>query len=113
MQGRPERDDGPSDEDIDRFGGDDGDLDTDDGDDAAGSRPRTAEELRRLRAGYCPKCGAEVHEDADICPKCFEWITGDVLRRHPAAAGLGRRALIAVGLLLLGVILFLAMRGAF
>lgn len=25
---------------------------------------------------YCPECGAEVLDDADLCPKCFTWIDG-------------------------------------
>lgn len=105
-----DHDEGPSDDDVERFGGDDDDCVDTTFDSPSASNEESVR--RRLRIGYCPKCGAEVHEDADVCPKCFEWITGDVLRRHPAAVGLGRRALIAVGLLLLGVLLFLAMRGA-
>ncbi len=102
-----DHDEGPSDDDVDRFGGSEEDELAD-----GASHVDDEAARRRLRIGYCPRCGAEVHEDADICPKCFEWITGDVLRRHPAAAGLGRRAMIAIGLILLGTIVFLALRGA-
>jgi hypothetical protein len=30
---------------------------------------------------YCPECGAEIVDDADICPKCFTWIDGATHRR--------------------------------
>ena len=33
--------------------------------------------------GFCPECGAEVWDHADICPKCFSVITGGVLHRPP------------------------------
>ena len=32
---------------------------------------------------YCPECGAEIYDAADVCPKCFSWIDGDTLRRNP------------------------------
>lgn len=30
---------------------------------------------------FCPECGAEIYDAADVCPKCFTWIDGDTLRR--------------------------------
>ena len=33
--------------------------------------------------GFCPECGAEIYDAADVCPKCFTWIDGDTLRRDP------------------------------
>lgn len=30
---------------------------------------------------FCPECGAEIVDDADICPKCFTWIDGATHRR--------------------------------
>lgn len=33
--------------------------------------------------GYCPECGAEIWDQADICPKCFSYIGGEVLHRPP------------------------------
>lgn len=103
MPGRLDDDEGPSEEDVARFGGEES---SDDDPDDLQSRHR------RERRGFCPQCGAEVYEDADLCPKCFAWITGDVVRRHPQAAALGKRALAAIGILLAGFLAYLALRGA-
>lgn len=32
---------------------------------------------------FCPECGAEIYDAADICPKCFSWINGETARRRP------------------------------
>lgn len=32
---------------------------------------------------FCPECGAEIYDAADVCPKCFSWIDGDTVRRSP------------------------------
>jgi len=32
---------------------------------------------------FCPECGAEIYESADVCPKCFTWIDGDTMRHPP------------------------------
>jgi uncharacterized OB-fold protein len=33
---------------------------------------------------FCPECGAEIYDAADVCPKCFTWIDGETIRhgRH-------------------------------
>ncbi|MFO0873230.1 MAG: hypothetical protein U0575_04580 [Phycisphaerales bacterium] len=45
----------------------------------------TPDDLRRFNreTGYCPDCGAEVFDQADVCPKCFAYLGGDVLSKHP------------------------------
>lgn len=30
---------------------------------------------------FCPECGAEIYDAADVCPKCFTWIDGETQRR--------------------------------
>lgn len=77
MPTRRDPDEGPSDEDLDRFG---------DGSPAADAR--------------CPDCGAAVWSGADVCPRCYAFI-GDA----PASAGRGFfahrwRALVVVLLIL-------------
>ena len=54
MPTRHDPDEGPSDDDIDRFGDD---------------SPRAD--------ARCPDCGAAVWSEADICPKCYAFL-GDV-----------------------------------
>jgi uncharacterized paraquat-inducible protein A len=79
------RDEGPSDEDVRRYGHE---ADPD------GARV------------FCPDCGAEMHHDAEICPKCFCFAGSDALRRHPRRERLRRAAvLLVVGLLVLALLL--------
>ena len=63
----PRRDEGPSPEDLRRFG----------------------EEAETW--GYCPECGAKVYDDADVCPKCFAWITGRTLHKPPEDLALQKK----------------------
>ena len=63
----PRRDEGPSLDDLRRFGSE---ADT---------------------TGYCPECGAEVYDDADACPKCFAWITGRTLHKPPEDLALQKK----------------------
>ena len=78
------RDEGPSDEDIRRYGHE---ADPD------GARV------------FCPDCGAVMHHDAEICPRCFCYTAGDTRRRSPRRERL-RRAVI-VGIIALLVIALL------
>ena len=62
-------------DDIERDGaGDDGEFDATEHDEA--DQKRFASDI-----AYCPECGAEVLDDADICPKCFTWIDGATHRK--------------------------------
>ena len=61
-------DEGPSDEDLARFGDD---------------------------TGFCPHCGEEVYDDAPACPHCGERLD-TVLRRSPVETALQRRLVVIV-----------------
>ena len=52
---------------------------------------------------FCPECGAEIADDADICPKCFTWIDGATHRRP---SRLRRSFRIGVAILVVAGILF-------
>lgn len=54
------REEGPSPEDLARFG------------DAA-----------ERETGFCPDCGAEIWDQADVCPKCFTYLGGRVASKPP------------------------------
>jgi hypothetical protein len=58
---------------------------------------------------FCPECGAEVYDAADVCPKCFTWINGETVR-HPKARRRERiRGIVVwilIGTMLLGASLF-------
>jgi len=56
-------------------------------------------------AGYCPSCGREVYDDADLCPGCGSWITGEVASEPPLNRELqGRFRTIVVVAVLLGFV---------
>jgi hypothetical protein len=81
-----DRDEGPSDEDLARFGDE---------------------------TGFCPDCGARVWDQADVCPVCFAYIGGETSRR-PRAVSAHRRivvTLVVIALLLSALWLGLSMRG--
>ena len=79
------RDEGPSDEDIRRFGHE--------------ADPDGANV-------FCPDCGAGMHVDAEICPKCCCFTAGDTLRRHPRQERRRRTIILTViGLLVLALLL--------
>ncbi len=82
MPRRKDPDEGPSPDDLDRFG-----------DDA----PRTAADA------ICPDCGAPVWSEADVCPKCFSYLGGEAVRAR-------RRGYFAKHWKLLVVILLLVAR---
>ena len=69
------RDEGPSSEDLDRFGDD---------------------------TAHCPECGAEIWDQAEVCPKCRAYIGGNTSTRKPIESWMQRRwmLLIIVALLI-------------
>ncbi len=79
------RDEGPSDEDIRRFGHE--------------ADPEGAKV-------FCPDCGEAMHPDAEVCPKCFCYTAGDAMRRHPRRERIRRAVILAIaGLLVLALLL--------
>lgn len=73
-------DDGPSDEDLARFSGE---------------------------QAHCPACGAEIWDDAAICPQCGEVLDGDTSRSTPLDAWWRRRWKLLLVILLLASLLSL------
>ncbi|UCD74806.1 MAG: zinc ribbon domain-containing protein [Phycisphaerales bacterium] len=63
------------------------------------------EDLERFEQGeaYCPHCGKEVFDDADICPHCGDYITGSTMRHPPHEQQFRRRwiTLVVIVLILL------------
>lgn len=76
-------DEGPSDDDLDRFGGD---------------------------TGYCPKCGEEIWDAAEFCPTCGEHIGGEVSTRQPVEQGCRNRWFILIIITLLIAFLLVVLR---
>lgn len=70
----PTTDEGPSPDDIERFSGE---------------------------TAYCPRCGAEVWDDAGACPACGAVLGGDTSAVHPITGGLRRRWLMLVAAIVL------------
>lgn len=76
-------DEGPSPEDIDRFGGGD-------------------------ETGYCPACGAEIWDLVDFCPKCRKALPSGPARRPPLEEHFRRKMLLLVVILMVvGLLLWL------
>lgn len=68
------------------------DRNRDDGFDAPSADDSDAQDaLDRDRfasqTAYCPECGAEIFDAADVCPKCFTWLDGETSRHHPTRRG--------------------------
>lgn len=77
-------DEGPSSEDIERFSDD---------------------------TGHCPHCGAEIWDQADVCPRCRNYIGGDTLSRHPVEQWWRQKWwAVFVVLVLIGLLGFLGIR---
>jgi hypothetical protein len=50
---------------------------------------------------YCPDCGAEVWDQADVCPKCFAYLGGDTATRSPMQEWFRRRWILLVIIVLI------------
>ncbi len=78
--------------------------DRDEEDEDAEHEGPSADDLRRFAAGeaYCPDCGAEIHDQAEVCPKCYAYLGGDTSRFRPVERDLrGRFIAITVVVLIL------------
>jgi hypothetical protein len=76
MPARRDPEEGPSDEDLDRFG-----------EDAPAADAR------------CPDCGAAVWSEADVCPKCYAYLGGDAPRARRGFFVRHWRAVVIIALL--------------
>ena len=72
-------DEGPSSEDLERFGGEDSAL--------------------------CPDCGAEIWDQAEYCSKCSAYVGGNTSRRSPEDRWLQQRWIGALVVLLIAGLL--------
>lgn len=73
---RRDQDEGPSEEDIERFGDDAPALDA-----------------------RCPDCGTRVWSEADVCPKCFAYLGGDAPRARRGLFADRWRTVVVVALI--------------
>ncbi len=75
-------DEDPSSEDLERFGGE---------------------------TAFCPACGAQMWDQAEICPRCGAWTAGPG-HRTPLEAGRRRRVIVVVSLLAAAALLLALLR---
>ena len=63
----------------------------------------SSEDIERFdrEHGYCPECGTEIWDQADVCPKCFAYLDGETLSRPPMDAWLRKRWTLLVIIVLL------------
>ena len=73
-------------------------------DEEEGGEGPSADDLRRFSGGeaFCPDCGAGIHDQADVCPKCYAYLAGETSRFRPVERDLRARfiALTVVALIL-------------
>lgn len=70
----------------------------------------SSEDLERFSddTGHCPFCGTEVWDQADVCPKCRNYIGGDTLSKHPVSRAWQQKYwIILVIAILMGMLTFL------
>ena len=67
-------DEGPSLDDMNRFGGD---------------------------TGYCPECGEEIWDQAEVCPKCRAYLAGGLSSQPPPARDIQNKFVLIVTLIIL------------
>jgi len=85
--------------------------------DSADEDPHDAADRARFSSekGFCPECGEEIYDAADICPKCFSWIDGTTHHRRTRFST-GFRKLVVTALLaallsgMIGWLLFVFLR---
>ena len=59
-------------------------------------------------SAFCPDCGAEIWDQADVCPKCFAYLGGDTSRHPPMDAWLRHRwTLLIIFALILAMLAWL------
>ena len=65
------------------------------------------EDLQRFGhdTAHCPACGAEIWDQADLCPACGDTVSGRVAGRPPVETWFRRRWLILVVIVVLAAFL--------
>jgi hypothetical protein len=61
------------------------------------------EDIRKFshELAHCPDCGAEIWDQADVCPKCFAYLAGHTSSRHPSEAWFRKRWVVAVAIIVM------------
>lgn len=67
-------DEGPSEDDLQRFGDD---------------------------SGYCPRCGEQIWDNAEVCPACGDMVGGKVSSRNPIQRERRKQMFIVVAVIVL------------
>ncbi len=64
------------------------------------------EDLRRFggHTAYCPECGWEVWDQAEVCPACGAYLAGTTTPRPPGRQAFRQRWLILAALLALAAL---------
>jgi hypothetical protein len=70
------------------------------------------DDLRRFDrdTGYCPACGAAVWDQAEVCPKCREYLGGETLARPPVEHWFRQRWFVTVAIIVLIAFILLTVR---
>jgi hypothetical protein len=98
----------PDDDDPRDAPGNDGEF-NDDGDDEADAHDEADRDRFASETAYCPECGAEVFDAADICPQCYSWIDGDTTHKKPSRLRASLKVIVVavlLGVMIAGVTLY-------
>lgn len=68
------------------------------------------EDLQRFRdeSGYCPKCGNEIWDSAEVCPQCGDYIGGQVSSRDPGKRNRRQQLVVIIAIIVLIAFLLVA-----
>jgi hypothetical protein len=63
----------------------------------------SAEDIARFseQSAHCPECGAEIWDQADICPKCYSYLAGHTSSRAPTSKLFRQKWVVVVTLLVI------------
>ncbi len=70
------------------------------------------DDVRRFSGttAYCPDCGAEIWDQAEVCPSCGSLLGGETLSRPPVEESFRRRWLVLVVLGAVALLLIIVLR---
>lgn len=63
----------------------------------------SSEDIERFSGeeAHCPDCGAEIWDQAEICPKCYAYLGGNTSSRPPLQNWLQRRWYVVVAVIVI------------
>ena len=83
-------------------------------DDQSDAEDPSPEDIERFsgETAYCPDCGAEVWDQAEVCPECYAYLGGNTSMRRPMQNWFRRKWFgLTIAALLVGMLLLMLFQG--